>query len=426
MSTQVHCKELKPLVQMPQCRCGDVVDDQDGNISCFMKVLSWTLALKEWSPSTAEGCQLHPSHSIRAGRSSRRRTRALFLTSLIFLILLTLGSFHTAVWYTLCFNDNHLSSFLLFYWPVVMSAQIVCATAAIKKCFYGLPPATKISWMNIFSESHFFIKLYHLNFGRLPGLAVFVFCYVFALFNSLLEICYFSRLDSSCHTWPRCICLISHILNLFFYSSFCYFLYLHRVILKRERKRTLSYVSEHIRDLKACMESVRGFYRNYYQLRKLLLPWINVVLFSTAYGVAVFFAPSDEQVDSTVIQNVTREISSHWLTYLNYTCNISCEIENNEMDNSKFAFFFDCKVLSEKIMLVALALIAVGGMDIKYEWECFKMKLNLMYPADEFRGLQPLLKFLTEVHPNTARETITTFLIPFLGIACGIFSSPWS
>lgn len=69
MSSYVHCKELRPLIQMSQSQCRDVVvDEQHWKVSYFMKVLSWSLGLKEWSPSTAEGCQLHPSQSVRAGK----------------------------------------------------------------------------------------------------------------------------------------------------------------------------------------------------------------------------------------------------------------------------------------------------------------------------------------------------------------------
>lgn len=74
-------------------------------------------------------------------------------------------------------------------------------------------------------------------------------------------------------------------------------------------------------------------------------------------------------------------------------------------------------------MVVTFALFVVGGIDLKYKWDRFKLKINMTYTSGDAAFWKHLQKFVRHLHPDTLNDTIGVYIIPLFGIALGVISN---
>lgn len=306
----------------------------------------WYLGLIEWCNPVTNYDEVCQDRLTIINRPTWQR-RALFLTSMTFLLIMTLGSLFTATWYCVCYYGSldHLlrfASFTLFYWPILMSSQVVCITAALKNYLKQPGNEIKYTYANVFNEQWFARKWYNRSkcFGKkapLYELGAFALFYLLAGVNSYFELKYFLSLDIDCRPWPKYVSLVFHIGGLFFFSTFCYFLFLQRSILGEESQHTAWYVREHCPNLEACIQKVGQLFSEYYQLRQLLLPWLNFILFSTTFGLTAFFTWKYQEATSRNATSIFEggsydfyqiEWGLNMKTNITQFCRVDCEYDS--------------------------------------------------------------------------------------------------
>ncbi|KAJ8021208.1 hypothetical protein HOLleu_38339 [Holothuria leucospilota] len=171
--------------------------------------------------------------------SSRCKRLMLFLSSMCCFSILIVGALFTIYWYTVCFlgKSDHLFRFLSFlvtYWSVILSAQIICFVALARNnrpWRYHIYQET--SWVNLFREATFARKISSLGLSNqccLPSIRAAVFFYGIAAYLSFLEIYHFSIQYKHCTNIPLqlYISVGSYVCSMCFHATFCYCLYLQR------------------------------------------------------------------------------------------------------------------------------------------------------------------------------------------------------
>ncbi|KAJ8021211.1 hypothetical protein HOLleu_38342 [Holothuria leucospilota] len=354
----------------------------------------------------------------------------LFLSSICCFSILIMGSLFTIYWYTVCFlgKSDHLFRFLSFlvtYWSVILSAQIICFAALARnnrRWRYHIYQET--SWVNLFREATFARKissLDHSNRCCLPSMGAALFFYGIAAYLSFLEMYHFSIQHHRCSRIPLQLYIshVSYIFSVFFFATFCYCLYLQRRLLEGKHDDTISFITKHSGKLYDCMDKTCDFFKEYIQLRSLLLRWLSFVLCCVAFGLAIFFTMNYKHLfslsDISTMDDHDNEQTN------NKFCTISCDKPTQAEVQISF-LIFDLLVFSEKLTIAAFALVIVGGLDIKSEWDSFRMSLHFMQTAKDGDFWKKFLSFVKKLHYDTTTETITSLIIPVLGLGIGLLS----
>lgn len=231
--------------------------------------------------------------------------------------------------------------------------------------------------------------------------------------------------EGGCLHWTEYICTISNVASLLFYSTFCYFMYLNRRALQIEGSNILNYVQRNVEAEEDCLAKVGKYFKRYLELRKILFPWINMITFSTTFGVTVFFTwdPNNSHSSNVVGSSDGSDgIFGSWFHHSGI-CQVTCGNSSDHNDGSENMEHFIVMVICEKVTVVTLALIAVGGMDVRYLWEDFQVKLNLVvYTSGKVGNLSNLRKFVNNLRVHSTSSSLATFVFPLFGIVCGILS----
>ncbi|PIK56843.1 hypothetical protein BSL78_06246 [Apostichopus japonicus] len=403
----------------------------EGESSGLWTFFMWILGIIDWS-NPLYHTRDHYFSEITTTRerctTSACRRRILSVTSMLAHVVLTVGSLFVLAWSIDCFymSQTHVMftvSFLLFYWPVVMSGPVICIVATIKRHFKRnewLRRRGVITWCRVFDESNFRGKLHTLNYGinsLTPRLCVLVLFYSLALITGVMEAAWYVSHPEECKTMPLLFCLVLHIINMFFYSTLCHFLYLQRKLLENECNNTVEYIEHHLADFRKCVTKTKEFFGEYLQLRTIMFPWLNAVVFSNSFGMTFFYSWRYRSID--INPSGPPAFGGSYLGSRgdNHFCNRACA--EDFLANAQLSKYFTVLVMSEKFIMFFFAVIVVGGLDLKYQWNRFKMKMYFV-TNEEVDSWKRLSDLVERLHPDISSDVIASYIIPLLGLVAGV------
>ncbi|PIK46012.1 hypothetical protein BSL78_17102 [Apostichopus japonicus] len=292
------------------------------NVNNCLKALMWLHGVVTWPLSTGTASAMFDDHDKK-----RWKERLTFFSSLISLVVLTFTSMVALLLYLYCYfgRIDHFLRFVSYqcYWPSLMSAQIICLAALIKN---QVGKRRNISWVKVFSVkccarimSSFTSKTGTIP---LPKCSAFLILYLLVpTVHSALKLTFFITLETECQNFPEYLWLISEISVAYFFSMFCYFLYLNRINLERESEIASKFIQQHVGEFDECISTVTTFFREYYQLRKILVPWLNFVIFNSTFGLTVFFTWNFNEI---VLPSSTTSVPITDSYVLLITVNVEC------------------------------------------------------------------------------------------------------
>ncbi|KAJ8025734.1 hypothetical protein HOLleu_33371 [Holothuria leucospilota] len=417
--------ETRPLVPREE--------DNRKQIPLLLMMVMWSLGIVEWSVPLDE--EEGSARRSFIGNSKWRR-RFVFMLSISYQIGIVFVSFAGALWYLVCYfgKTDHLIRFLsvvLCYWPTVMSLPMFCLAAFArnnrKRHDDGL---TSIAWTNVFNESSFVRQFSYLNVSKmkpLPKIGVVIFFYGFASSISCFIVLLYVDMYKSCESWISYIWMVGEVIALFYFATFSYFLYLKRIILEEEGRRTLSFVKSNKGNLEICIVSVKSFFCNYMQLRNMLLPWLCIVMFSSTFGLTVFltWAYKDKTSASNIIVqvNTTTQIpDSNMAAYIGRFCDYACDGYDILMRENTY-IVYSVILVGKFFMPAAVTFFVVRGLDVKHVWDRLNVKLHLMFSTHNLEFWKRLTKYVEKLHPDVTFSAFAGLVIPVLGLATGLLGS---
>ncbi|KAJ8020878.1 hypothetical protein HOLleu_40586 [Holothuria leucospilota] len=370
-------------------------------------------------------CKLSPVRGTEI--SKRRPSRVLTFSSTAVPFTLMISSLSLAVLYLFCYfgrSDHYLRfvSFFICYLLTMVITQVIFTTASLKNlCKESSSAYTDdIRWHNAFNGTAFLRNLsVQINSRKGPwsNLFTFAFFIVFASFVAFVNIYFFTLLEEKCRNWTEYMWLVCDTFNFVFYAMSCYFLYLQRTSLQAIGKKAAVCVGENIVNFDYCTNIIKEFVREYLQLRKIILPWLRIIIFTSSFGLTVFFTWNYEK-------NKYLSLSVPNGNQLNATfiCPYACD-KASFLKERNVLLFYNVLVISRNLMIAILALTAVGGFDIAYAWESFNVRLHFMTTAREGEQWKRLISFVQELHPSTQAAVIFSFVMPLLGFGSAFLSN---
>lgn len=305
-----------------------------------------------------------------------------------------------------------------------MSAPAICMIAAIKRHFkrrHWLRRPVIITWCRVFDETSFRENLHNLKYRvqfLFPRASVFVFLYTFATSVSILETILFIKRPTECRSYALRLWFALQIVSIYFYCTFCYFVYLRRKLLEIECAITVDLVKKNIGHWGTCVPKVKNFFREYMQLRQFVFPWLNIIIFSGTFSLAFILTWRMEIHDSIPATNITisQSFQNNGSLPNDFFCLRSCTKEFEK--DASLSTIFMIQELCVILIVIVLPVIAVGRLDLKYQWDRFKIKiyLNIDTTEDSWKNLSKLIERL---HPDISSESLATIAIPLFGIVAG-------
>lgn len=153
---------------------------------------------------------------------------------------------------------------------------------------------------------------------------------------------------------------LNDMLNIYFYTLFCYFLYLQRVALEKEGHECFGYVQTNIGNLEKCRKKVREFFQNYKRLRHLLLPWIWVILFCSSCGMTAVFTWNYNSVNQSTVT------TPEPLPLKTKICSITCDKISFLIAEEEARIILNATILLRNIITAGFALSVLNGIDLKH------------------------------------------------------------
>lgn len=416
----------------------DYVPDDDCEkkpVCGYLYLLLVLLGVTEWS-APSEG-EKRKANAFEIGRSKFKR-RVLFLLSFSVQLVMTLSAVISSVFYLYCYFGmmDHFLRFvaILCYWPSLVSSQLVCMVAVLKRRFERPKKEDEITWAAVFSEAacgRQFLFLKTSRWCRLPKLWVFVFVFLpFPTLIVLARILLFVNLREDCRNFLQCVWTAFECIYVFIFASFCYFLYLKRVLLEDSCARTADYVRKHCGHFNACLVRVRLFFKDYAQLRRLLLPWLTFVLLNSTFGITVVVTWNYQLIfPSNETTWHSQDVSGQSLSHMSETeregralCPYSCDKISFVRGKQQFYVIYNMLVVCRHLMTAFLSCFVVGGLDLKYIWDRFRLKFYFMCVQDGYEFWKKLKLVVDSLHPQPAIENFLALLLPMMGLATALLS----
>lgn len=366
------------------------------------------------------------------GQSNVKR-KLIFLISLSVQLFMTISSALSAMFYLYCYfgKMDHFLRFVAFlcYWPSLISAQLICIVALLKRRFNRASREDEITWVTVFSESSCasqFPSLPPSRVLRLPKIGVFVCLFIpFPVFIVTARMAMFFNLNDDCRNWLQCAWTAFESIHVCFFAAVCYFLYLKRVILEESCKKTADYIKKHAGEMDLCLNKVRRLFKDYIQLRRLLLPWLTFVLFNATFGITVVVTwnyhlifPNGNQTTAMLTIETAEGKGDNPHSICPYSCDQISFLE----DKHYVYIIYNMLVACRHLMTAVLSFFVVGGMDLKYIWDRFRIKIYYKFTAKNFLFWKSLKKFVDSLHPQTTVANLLSFFIPMVGFATALLS----
>ncbi|XP_071810691.1 uncharacterized protein [Apostichopus japonicus] len=397
-----------------------------GQVSGPLQMMMWVLGLLDW-PSDGK----HISTVTSIGLSRVRR-KLMCGSLLVISLLVTTVSTGAVLMHFVCNlgHEHHTMHFVVVsicFWPVLVSPQIITTIVTFSKLLPGYQHQRRanISWMNLFSEESFIRDLakWHPLGGEkcLPRFGILIILELFATAFSVWRILFFLLMQKNCKIWLSNIWMFVEVFGLIYGNLFVYFMYLHRIFLEKKEE-----VREHVGELNNCITECRQFYKEYLQFRRLFLPMFSLLLFSSAFGMTVFFTLNlvrNNDSNSSESQLVTIPPSTLTFRHLNFTstCALYCTEADYMHVESAQLFTYSLSIF-KIIMGIGVAILVSKGRDVRHNWDKFRLNINLMYEAKDRVFWERLVKFIDRLQPATGSDVIHTMIIPLVGLGIGLLS----
>ncbi|KAJ8021107.1 hypothetical protein HOLleu_40881 [Holothuria leucospilota] len=382
-------------------------------------IVMWYLGLIEWSKPSSECEETDCTSSITVVKNVWTR-RVLSVTSRIFLCGLLFQNAYCCGFYIKHYFGKvgtfyRFASYLLTFWPLMVSVQIVCLITTFRQCFYSTYYSNVNSqWWTVLTERTVSQRFHHFEFSVFlpPKLKTLLFFSTCALASTAFEIAHYCRFTRYVNHKPQMYSYLqvtSSICNIWFFSLFCYFTQLQRIALQVHFDDLIWFVKNHTGDLDSCQAKLSGCFYDYLRIRRLLHPWITSVICATAFGLAVHIAWNYKVIDDGF--------------YLTTVSPMAVTVSfTNLTDGNKFDFnVLNPLIFVEKIVALLLALLALGGSDVSYIWKRCHLSLNIMYTSGSDGFWYKFSKNINHLNLcSTAEDTIIDLLLPLLLIAIAV------
>ncbi|XP_071811142.1 uncharacterized protein [Apostichopus japonicus] len=420
----------QPLINIQNQRYDNRLhgNQHDQHLSVCLSIVMWILGVAEWKSP------IIPTRGQRHGLATFKR-RLKCLSSVAFLLLVIISSVAAFAFYLFCYfgKSDHFLRFIsnMCFWPSLMSVQIICLAAIIHKLIRSRRELTSF---NLFDESSCtqkfscFERPQIIPLSKL-GFSICVFFFLPTLYASL-KIAAFVNLRLECQYALEYLWLCSRVLSGFFFGVFCYFLYLHRVFMERQGDRAAEFIAEHTDDLDKCIEKTRAFFKEYHELRSLVLPWFSFILFTSSFGLTVFvtwnYEISQFESNGTAWHNLpgpsgTSDVGMMEQKNNTYFCVYTCD-QMDWVDETSVLVAYNILVVSRHLVIAVLPFFSVKGIDLNYVWNRYRMRVMFMYSAKEREFWKNLMTFIDQLHPNSNTDLIVTIVFPLVGFASGLLS----
>ncbi|KAJ8020582.1 hypothetical protein HOLleu_40212 [Holothuria leucospilota] len=397
-------------------------------VPILLMIVLWSLGIIDWSPPTCESLYLY---CPIIGRSRLHR-KITFVVSIGWLFTMALTAYFGALTYFICFFGlkEHFLRFVIVvvcYYPSLMSGTMFYIPAFFSnRCKKSEIDEFNMSWVNLFKESAFLQRINYIkkfNMFILPRLAVYVFFNICSLAVSFVILILYIEVYNDCLTWVSYIWTASEFIGLIYLAQFCYFLYLQRVSLEEEFKESECFIKANAGKLENCTQKVKNLFCNYFQLRKLFLLWLSIIFFSITFGIAAYatwsYKKPEIRTNSTVLPT---QYPLHPKGIKKY-CPYSCD-DPKYFENQHHLLIYNVLAFAKLLIPAVLSFSVMRGLDIKYMWNRFILRLRLMSTTDHLDFWNTFIRYTKDLHPENQLDTKLRFIIPVLGLAFG-FLGGW-
>lgn len=383
-----------------------------------MSAIMWNLGLIEFSKPTAESDSDSPVIAV----NGKWRRRLLSVTSRLYLMILVFAQLLCGFTYVIRFfgvanNFYHFASFLLTYWPLIVSVSLLCLLTSVRQWLHNKDHYDGSSqWWTVLSESSVSRRFQPFVFStfRPPKSYYFIFFCLVAFVNISMQIVHvilatgYSK-DKMVYVY-HFFELATSIHSTWFFSIFCYYLFLQRIALEVHFDDLLWFVKTNAGDIVKCRPRLNACFKDYLRLRQLVRPWITLVICSTTFGLAVHIAWNYKALgtDDNGGNYVTVSPLPHF------------PITNLTAAKKSDFYFLNTLIFVDKLSVLLLALLAVGGSDVNYIWRRYVFTLNVMRSSRHEKFWDKLSKSMKKFNLDTSSDTIIDLLLPVLLLALGI------
>ncbi|XP_071833103.1 uncharacterized protein [Apostichopus japonicus] len=390
----------------------------------FLVALMWSLGLIEWSQPeifrTREKVEKpYPFCTTVTGKWTRR---ILSVTSRLYLVTLSSVYFYCGYTYVVRFfgknhNFYHFASFLITYWPLMISVQLISLMTSVCRWSHN-NDYNQIDgqWWTVFSESSIVRRFHSFEMSRFipPNCkALFLFSFCGLVNMSMVNVHFHLANVNSEKTRSAPHFYVEHIVSLlstWYFSTFCYFLYLQRLAIEFRFENLIWFVKKHSNCLVTCQIKLNDCFKDYLSVRRLVRPWITLVISATTFGLAVHVAWNYKAIG--------HEDASGYSTVLPLAKNISMVTISPERKDD--FYFLDTLIFTNKGSVLFLSLLAVGGTDINHIWKRCAFTLNIIRSSKYEKCWKGMSKLIRHLNTDTAGGTILDILLPVLLLALGI------
>ncbi|XP_071855201.1 uncharacterized protein [Apostichopus japonicus] len=322
--------------------------------------------------------------------------------------------------YFVCYigDKEHYLRFFghMSYRPSLVLAPLIVFLAACKT-----PEKPYTSWENVFVFTELSREIKKKAFTTNKCKAKLSTCFIYLLVLILVcgfKLVFFLTTLTQCGLVFLIFWLISEFLGVLFFVSFCYFLYLQRLVIQVARKKAKCFFEKNVGFFKVCSTEMNIFFQEYHPLRSLMLPLMYIFLFESTFGIVIFLTWHYKDVDPP---NGTSSptVQPYW-SITTPVCPINCPaIDFNHLKSS---IWYNIWIVSRHIMTILLPYWSVSGMDLKYIWDDLRTELYFSYSENHDSFRNKLTVYMKGLHPDTSTYTVLNIIVPLMALAAGIFT----
>ncbi|PIK45309.1 hypothetical protein BSL78_17846 [Apostichopus japonicus] len=385
-------------------------------------MVMWSLGLIDWSSPKQDIFGDHPSF-VAAVNGSKWKRRLLCVTSRLYLtLLLSVTALCGYKYLDKYFGESnhffHFASYFITYLPLMAAPQLICFLTTICRWFHNnnnFSDDREDYWWNVLSEPSVSKRLYPFHLSKLqpPKLKYLLFFCSCGIINIIMETIHFCIYTKPPKTLKDDIYqsgeFVSTILNMWFFSLFCYFLFLQRLALESHFDHLLWFVRKHAGCLADCQTKLNECLSDFLGMRRLIRPWITFVICSTCFGLAVCVAWNYKVIGEEKAYVEMFTISE-----------VNCSTTNFTTTAKSGFGYLNALIFTNKFTVLILSLLSVGGTDIVNIWKKYLFYVNILCSPNNERFWRKFSKLMRKLEVNTSGDTIIDMLLPVLLLAFGI------
>ncbi|XP_077999161.1 uncharacterized protein LOC144452037 [Glandiceps talaboti] len=318
------------------------------------------------------------------GNSRCRLLNALSLLWLLLVICLIVYDWFSRLWLSWG-NKTHLLHLLSY--STYLLPLIVVAMMRVISMFYESTPSTQHGWVYTLTTEHVLTRLKILDMSKVRRfgylcISFAVTCVGFQLSYDIYEIV------MRCSTIDvfTMISLVGCFFGEFMFVSLCYVIYLLKRCIRANFTSCLYFLKQNIENVDSCRQRIMEAYSDFLRLHNLISLWLVF-----QFSLSIFKASCQ--------------------IYWNYWV-----FSQNRAVLS--ALLINIMIWLEIAMFLILPPLAVGGFDIVYLWEDFKLNVTRVRREKQDDKWYPIVKLVKTLKPLH----VSLFMTVFFSVL-GIFSA---